>query len=129
MCNSGYETNYLVNKKIFNGSSDRDFRRIDNFHVETSGKLFLDNVTSNSQVTYRKYVIIASADDNHIVDSAVAGVTNLPVIIVDNNGNNPYMNDFKGIIGEHGIDFYASGGSGAISHSAISNIRHIVRSY
>lgn len=125
-----YETNYLVNKKIFNGSSDRDIRRIDNFHTDISGKLFLDNITSNSKVMYRKYVIIASADDNHIVDSATAGVTNLPVMIIDNNGNNPYINDFISLIGsKKGIDFYASGGPGAISHSAISNIRHIVRSW
>ena len=124
-----YETNYLVNKKIFNGSSDRDIRRIDNFHIDSSGKLFLDKITSNSSILYRKYVIIASADDNHIVDSAIAGITNLPVMIVDNNGDNPYKNDFIGLIGnKKGIDFYASGGTSAISDAALNNFRSFARS-
>lgn len=114
-----YETNYLVNKKIFEGKSDK-YLRYDIGTVMNSS-ILIDFLTKGKEPSKIKKVIIASGTDNHIVDSAAAGVSGLPVIIMDANGNNPYISEFKNLI-PGPITAYASGGKAAISDAASKNI-------
>lgn len=113
-----YETNYLVNKKIFAGNPDKSLRY--DFSVQSTS-LFLDFLMKGKETFKSRRIIFASGTDGHIVDSAVAGISSLPVIIVDENGNNSYTDKFKQLI-PGPVTAYGVGGDAVITANAAKNI-------
>lgn len=109
-----YETNYLVNKKIF---IDGGKKTIKPKHAPSYGA-----TAANFVNEYTYPYVFANGSDIHVPDAGSMGWLDVPAFIMDNNGNNPYIDMFTSQYSTKPNKVFFAGGHAAISEAAANNI-------
>lgn len=109
-----YETNYLVNKKIF---------------IDSGKKVVKPKYAPSYRATAANFIneytypyVFANSSDTHVPDAGSMGWLDVPAFIMDDNGNNPYIDMFASQYSVKPNKVFFAGGYAAINETAANNI-------